>query len=61
MFTWDELVSGANWQWGELTLNPFKYTQYGRSVRLRRQLQLNIRPAIHELAKSFRETSYPGK
>ena len=25
---------GANWQWGELTLNQFKYrpTQYGRSV-----------------------------
>jgi len=32
------LVSGANWQWGELTVNPFKYTQYGRSVRLQRQL-----------------------
>ena len=57
IFTWDELVSGANWQWGELTENPFKYTQYGRSVRLQRQLQLNIR----SFTKSFRETSHLGK
>jgi len=26
IFTWDELVSGANWQWGELTVDPFKYS-----------------------------------
>jgi len=31
-----------------LTVNPFRYTQFGRSVRLQRQLQLNIRPAIHK-------------
>jgi len=58
IFTWDELVSGANWHWGELTLNPFKCTQYGRSVRLQHQLQLNIRPTIHEV---FPGTSHPGK
>ena len=36
---------------GELTVNLFKYrpTQYGRSVRLQRQLQLNIRPTIQEV------------
>jgi len=31
IFTLDEFVSVPNW------LNPFKYTQYGRSVRLQRQ------------------------
>ena len=56
-----------------MTVNPFKYTQYGRSVRLQRQLQLNIRPTIHEVfpgnvssgkmttrETSFRESDYPG-
>jgi len=35
---------GANWQWGELTLNQFKYTQYGRSVE-----DFSIRPTIYEV------------
>jgi len=68
IFTWDELV-GANWQWGELTVNPFKYPQYGRSVRLQRQLQLKIRPTIHEVfpgnvssgKMTTRETSFREK
>ena len=55
-----------------MTVNPFKYTQYGRSVRLQRQLQLNIRPTIHEVflgnvssgkmttrETSFRESDHP--
>jgi len=42
-------VGRIAWQWGELTVNPFKYTQYGRSVKLKRQLQLNIKPNIHEV------------
>ena len=52
---------GRIWQWGELTANPFEYTQYGRSVRLQRQLQLHIRPIGLPFTKSFRETSHPGK
>jgi len=68
MFTWDELVSG-----GELTVKLFKYTQYGRSVRLQRQLQINIRATIQEIfpgnvssgkmttrETSFRESDHPG-
>jgi len=56
-----------------LTVNPFKYTQYCRSVRLQLQLQLNIRPTIHEVLTgivssgkmttretSFRECDHPG-
>jgi len=52
---------------------PCKYMQYGRSVRLQRQLQLNIRPTIHEdfpgnvssgkmttWETSFRESDHPG-
>jgi len=47
--------------------------QYGRSVRLQRQLQLNVRPTIHEVfpgnvssgkmtirETSFRESNHPG-
>ena len=52
-----------------MTVNPFKYTQYGRSVRLQRQLQLNIKPTIHEVFLgnvssgkiTTRETSFRGK
>ena len=63
MFTWDELVSG-----GELTVKLFKYTQYGRSVRLQRQLQINIKATIHEVfpgnvssgKMTTRESNHPG-
>jgi len=57
-----------------LTVNSFKYTQFGRSVRLQRQLQLNSRPTVHEVfpgnvlygkmtirETSFRESNHPGK
>ena len=56
-----------------MAVKPFKYTQHGRSVRLQRQLQLNIRPTIHEVfpgnfssgkmiirETSFRESDHPG-